>query len=126
MEQRQKGELFRILDPALPTTMPTAPNRLMLAVLGLFGALGLAPAVTFLAEQFDTSFHSLEDLRAFTRVPVLASIPRIVTVEDRSRWRRRAAARAAAVVALLVAIVAAAGYVATGNEALVALLMRGA
>ena len=78
MEQRQKGEQFRILDPALPSTVTAAPNRLRLAPDGL-GALAWASraGAAMLAEMLDTSFHSADELRAFTTVPVLVSIPRI-------------------------------------------------
>ena len=48
-----------------------------------------------LAETLDTSFHSVDELRGFTSVPVLSSSPRIVTEADRQRgsggsgWRRQ-------------------------------------
>ena len=125
MEQRQKGELFRILDPALPPRNPIAPNRLVLAVMGMLASLGVGAAVAILAERFDTSFHTTEDLRAFTRVPVLASIPRIVTVSDTTRRRWRFSGRAIATSAALALIVAAAYFVANGNERLAVLLTRG-
>ena len=42
MEQRQKGEQFRILDPAVPSQIPAAPNRLKLLIVSLVLSLGLA------------------------------------------------------------------------------------
>jgi succinoglycan biosynthesis transport protein ExoP len=125
MEQRQKGELFRILDPALPPQSPVAPNRLVLALMGLMAAIGVGAGAAILAERFDTSFHTTEDLRAFTRVPVLASIPRIVTVGDAARRRRRLSGQALATAAALVLIAGAAYYVANGNERLAVMLTRG-
>jgi polysaccharide chain length determinant protein (PEP-CTERM system associated) len=124
MEQRQKGE-FRILDPALPSERPVAPNRLVLAFMGLVASIGAGVAAAILAERFDTSFHTTEDLRAFTRVPVLASIPRIVTPADTARRLRRFSAQAIAVTAALALIVGAAYYLATGNEQLAVMLTRG-
>src|SRR5215510_7090337 len=35
MEQRQKGEQFRVLDPAVPSGVPAAPNRLKLLAMSL-------------------------------------------------------------------------------------------
>jgi hypothetical protein len=125
MEQRQKGEQFRVLDPAVPNADPAAPKRAQLLVLALAGSAGLAAAVVALAEKVDTSFHGVDDLRAFSSVPVLVSIPLIVTGSAlrRHRWRLRLGTAAALV--LLVAI-AGAGYVAAhGNERLVSLLGRG-
>jgi polysaccharide chain length determinant protein (PEP-CTERM system associated) len=89
MEQRQKGEQFRIIEPAIPAQVPAAPNRPRLLGVGLALAVGVALGAVILAEHADTSFHTVDDLRAFTRVPILARIPRIVTAEDQRRRRRR-------------------------------------
>ena len=78
-----------------------------------------------LMELLDTSFHSSRDLRAYTTVPILVNIPRIVTEADarRSRWRFRLAA-----VGVLVALIVVGGssyFFAHGNEQLAQLLSRG-
>ena len=88
-------------------------------------SLGLAVGAVVLAEHVDTSFHAVDDLRAFSAVPVLVSIPRIVTETGlrRARWRMRLAASASFIG--LVMIVGIAYVVAHGNEQLVALLARG-
>jgi uncharacterized protein involved in exopolysaccharide biosynthesis len=125
MEQRQKGEQFRILDSALPSGTPAAPrrSRLLVAALALSFVLGAGSMV--LMELLDTSFHSARDLRAYTTVPILVNIPRIVTESDtrRRRWRFRFAA-----VGVLVAVVVIGGssyLFAHGNEQLAQLLSRG-
>jgi uncharacterized protein involved in exopolysaccharide biosynthesis len=125
MEQRQKGEQFRILDPAVPGTAPTAPKRLRLLAMGLALAFGLAAGAVLLAEQLDTSFHSLDDLRAFTAVPVLASIPRLVTEADHRIWRRRFVLGGALSLAGVALLAGAAWWLAHGNEQLVWLVTRG-
>jgi polysaccharide biosynthesis transport protein len=89
LEERSQGERFRILDEAVVPQEPSGPNRLAILLAGLAAALGLAIGATALAEQLDTSFHAIADLRAFTRVPVLVSIPPIVTDGDLRRRRRR-------------------------------------
>ena len=126
MEQRQKGEQFRVLDPAVPNPEPAAPNRVRLLVMALVGSLGLAAGAVALVEKADTSFHTLDELRAFSVVPVLVSIPRIVTETDRRRrqWHLRLAASAAVVG--LVVIVSSAYFAAHENEYLVSLLGRSA
>jgi succinoglycan biosynthesis transport protein ExoP len=124
MEQRQKGEQFRVLDPAVPNLEPAAPNRVQLLLMALLGSLGLAAGAVMLVEHVDTSFHTIDSLRAFTPVPVLVSIPRIVTRTDlrRRQWRMRLAT-SAAFMSLLV-IVGLAYFAANGNEQLVSLLAR--
>jgi predicted RNase H-like nuclease (RuvC/YqgF family) len=124
MEQRQKGEQFRVLDPAVPNAQPAAPNRVRLLIMTLAAAIGVAAGAVVLLEQIDTSFHDVDDLRAFSNVPVLVSIPRIVTRTDLHRrwWRIRLVASGAFV--SLVAIVGVAYVAANGNERLVVLLAR--
>jgi polysaccharide chain length determinant protein (PEP-CTERM system associated) len=125
MEQRQKGEQFRILDPALPSREPAAPRHFQLTLMALMLSLALAGGVVVMAEQLDTSFHSVDDLRTFTTVPVLASIPRIVTEADSSRRRWRVRLAAGLVVLGLALIVGASYFIARGNEQLVWILARG-
>ncbi len=81
------GDQFRIIDPAIPPAVPSAPNRLRLILMGLIFSFGMAGVAGLLAEQLDTSFHRLDELWAFTNMPILAGIPRIVTRAD--AWRRR-------------------------------------
>ena len=89
LEQRQKGEQFRLLESALPPVRPKEPNRRKLILMGLAGALGLAAGAVVLAEKLHPSFHTVDDLHAFSQVPVLVSLPYIVTRADirRRRWR---------------------------------------
>lgn len=125
MEQRQKGEHFRVVDPAMASEQPTAPNRVRLTLMGLLLALGLAAGAVVLAEQIDTSFHTVDDLRAFSQVPVLVSIPRIVTEGDVIRKRSRVRLAAASAIVGLVLIVGLSYFVAKGNEQMVSLLSKG-
>ena len=122
MEQRQKGEQFRILDPALPSQVPAAPNRLRLFIVSLVLSLGLAGGALMLAEMLDTSFHSTDEIQEFTIVPVLVSVPRIVTDADRQRGQRRFRLAAAGTMLGLVLIAGGSYFIAHGNEQLVQLL----
>src|SRR5206468_12330169 len=126
MEQRQKGEQFRVLDPAVPSAVTAAPNRQRLLVMVLVLSLGLAAGAVMLAEMVDTSFHAADELRAFTTAPVLVSIPWISTEADLRRRRLRfRLATAGAMLGL--ALVAGTSYaIGHGNEQLVRMLDRGA
>lgn len=123
-EQQQRGEMFRILEAAAVPDQPSAPRTGRLAMLGVMASLGLAAAAVMLAEQVDTSFHSLDDLRGHVAMPVAAAIPRIVTAADRRRRRRRLHLLLATSAAALLVIVGLAWLVAAGNYDLVALLAR--
>jgi polysaccharide biosynthesis transport protein len=124
MEQSSRGERFRILDQAIPPRAPAAPARTQLLALGLLLACGMGVAAMFVAEQLDGSVHKVADLRAFTAVPVVVSIPRITTVADRRRARWRFCLAAVSVAVMLLLVVKTSHYIADGNEQLLGMLAR--
>jgi len=125
MEHGQATEQFRILDTAVPPPQAYAPNRLWLSLMGLMLALGVAVVGMVTAERLDTSFHDIDSIRSFTRLPILARVPRIVTRAD-VIWR---AVKTGLAVVVLAAGLAAAGaasyYVARDQEQLVFILGGG-
>jgi polysaccharide chain length determinant protein (PEP-CTERM system associated) len=125
MEHGQATEQFRILDPALPPRQAEAPNRLWLSLMGLMFSLGAAVMGMVLAERLDTSFHDVDSIRAFTRLPILARIPRIVTRAD-TVWK---VVKMSLAIVLLAAGLAAAGaasyHLAHDQEQLVLILGGG-
>jgi succinoglycan biosynthesis transport protein ExoP len=125
LEQGRKTEQFRILDPAVPPRLPAAPNRERLLILGLVLAVGLAGAAVYAMEKINTSFHSIDDLRAFVTIPTLIRVPRIRSATEVRRQRRVAALSAVFALIGLALIVAASHYVAQGNEQIVRLVERG-
>ena len=125
LEQGQKVEQFRILDPALPPRFPVAPNRLQLLILGFAFGIALAVAAVFAAEKLDATFHTEDDLRSFVKVGTLARVPLIATRAETRRKRRDAALVVASALVGLVLVVAGSRYVAQGNEQLVRMMERG-
>lgn len=122
IETGHQGENFRILDSAVPPEGPSAPDRLRLILMGFLLALAAMAAAVVVAEQFDTSFHSVDEVREFTAVPVIATIPQIGTGPRRG-WARATLSLASAVAAVaLVATLSA--YLANGNDTLVRLINR--
>lgn len=122
METDRQGERFRILESAVPPDGPKAPNRLRLLILGLLLAAAAAVGAVLLAEQLDPSFHTLDELRKFTRIPVIAAIPCI----DAAPGARRARVAFAMASALVVIVLAGAlsAHVARDNQQLVRFLVR--
>ena len=119
LETGQDVEQFRVLDPAVPPDRPAAPNRPGLLIIGFIASLALAFAATVVADKLDTTFHTVDDLRAFVNVPALATIRMISTRADARRQRYRLALMTVLVIACLTLIVAGSRHVAAGNEGIV-------
>ena len=124
LEQGRNMEQFQILDPALPPTRPSAPNRLWLLAMGFIASLALGCGAVVGVERLDTTFHAVDELRAFANVPMLATIRPIPTPGRARRQRRRAVLITLAVIVGLAVIVAGSYYVAGGNEQIVRLMAR--
>ncbi len=77
LERRQKGEQFRIIDPARVPEKPFKPDIPKVLAIGLALGLGLGLGVTFIREQMDRSFRDAEDLETTLGLKVLVSIPKI-------------------------------------------------
>jgi polysaccharide biosynthesis transport protein len=117
-EQKQSGQM-QIVDPAMPAKSPAAPNRLKLMLGGLLLSLGFALGGVMWVERRDKTFHDVDSLRSFTRVPILVRIPAIVTTWERRKNYARATLRVAASAVSLVVIVGASYYFGWDNESLV-------
>jgi polysaccharide chain length determinant protein (PEP-CTERM system associated) len=85
-ENRQLGELLEQLDPpALPQT-PTEPKRPYIVGAGVALGLVLGFCLAGAREMKDTTLKNLKDVRAYTRLTVLGSVP---LLEDDFVVRRR-------------------------------------
>ena len=75
LEQHKGGENLELLDPASLPEQATDPNRPAWAAIGT--ALGLVIGIVLAGarEMRDTSLKNLKDVRAYTNLPVLSSIP---------------------------------------------------
>lgn len=122
VEASGQAERFTILEAAIPPEGPAAPNRPRLLILGLLLALAAAAAAIVVREQFDTSFHTVDEVREFTSIPVIASIPQIGKAPRRGYARLALGTVTAVATVILVGTLSA--YVANGNETLVRLLNR--
>ena len=122
VETDRQGERFRVLEPALPPEGPTGPNRMRLILMGILLALAAAVGMILTAEQFDASFHGIDELREFTSVPVLVSIPPIGPVPLKRRLFTALATVSA--IAMIALIATASAYLAHGNDQLARLIGR--
>jgi polysaccharide chain length determinant protein (PEP-CTERM system associated) len=79
VEKQQKGEQFEIVEPASFPIKPVRPNRLLIFLVGLAAGLGGGMGLAFLLETLDTSFKKSDEVTNFVNVPLLATLPAVVT-----------------------------------------------
>lgn len=77
LERRQKGEQFKVIDPARLPEKPFRPDIPKILLLGLLIGLSSGFGLAFFREQMDRSFRDAEDLEATLGFKVLANIPKI-------------------------------------------------
>jgi succinoglycan biosynthesis transport protein ExoP len=100
---RKQGEQLAILDPASTPQTPTEPKRVIIIVAGAAVGLVLGLILAGAREVKNTSLKNLKDVRAYTQLPVLGSIP--LLENDLVVRRRRRLAWLAWSTACLVGIV---------------------
>ena len=82
LERRQKGEQFKVVDPARVPEKPFSPDIPKVILIGLLAGLGTGLALAFVREQLDRSFHDVEDAELTLGLKALAMIPKVE--EERS------------------------------------------
>lgn len=103
---QQQGEGIEVIDPAYLPSKPVAPKRFMFAAMGLGVGLGLG---LLLIGAFEgprlLTIQNTEDARHYTGLPVLLSVPELLTPQEaRAVPRRRKLLLTAGVVATIVSI----------------------
>lgn len=75
LEKRQKGEQFRVMDPANFPQKLDSPNLLLIMALGLLGGCGLGVGLAIGLDQLNPTFTRREDVERLQGIRVLAAIP---------------------------------------------------
>ena len=103
---QQQSEGIEVVDAANLPTKPVAPKRLMLAGIGLVAGLGIGFLLVALFElPLLLTIQSSEDARHYTGLPVLITVPELLTPQEANALpRRRRLLLAAGVVATIVSI----------------------
>lgn len=89
MEKKQKGEQFRVIDPAKIPARPIKPDVKKLMIMILAFGLGLGCGLAYLVEFMDTSYRTPEEVEKELQLPVLVSMPFRYTEKELKRLKRR-------------------------------------
>jgi capsular polysaccharide biosynthesis protein len=67
-----------VVKPAVVPTIPyNIPSKIMIVLTGVVMGLIIGVVLAFLAEVFDTSMGTIEDVEELLKVPVLGVIPQL-------------------------------------------------
>jgi hypothetical protein len=87
---QQQGEGIEVVDPANLPSAPVAPKRFVLSAIGLAVGLGLGLLLTGIFEiPRLLTIESSEDARHYTGLPVLISVPELLTPQEAKAAPRR-------------------------------------
>lgn len=77
LEKRQKGERFRVIDPANLPERPIWPNRPLLVLYSSGVGLGIGLAIVYLLEFMNPAFRSKDEVETDLDLPVLSVVPAV-------------------------------------------------
>ena len=75
LERKQKGEQFRILDPAKIPIRPFKPDKKRILLMAMALGFALGCGLAYLRETMDTSLRRPEDIEELLQIPIIASLP---------------------------------------------------
>lgn len=87
LEREQKGERFTLIDPARLPERPYKPNRMAIIMIGLVLGIGAGVGFAALREFSDQAIHNPDGLARISSLPILVSIPDIMSPRDRKNRR---------------------------------------
>lgn len=101
-----QGETIQVVDPANLPTRPVAPKRLTLVGLGLALGLGVGVGLALMVEVPRLlTIQTVDDASHYTGLPVLASVPDLLTPQEARRLpQKRVLLLAAGIVATVISI----------------------
>ncbi|MBI5149428.1 MAG: hypothetical protein HZA28_01475 [Candidatus Omnitrophica bacterium] len=112
LQSSKEGTQYTVLDPPRIPLRPFKPNKMLVALIGLFLGVLCGTGLVIAAEFLDKSFIDVEDAKNFLGVPLLGAISKINTEEsvrqerEQQRWLYATTAAAGLIVVIVVMAVA--------------------
>jgi len=88
MEAANKTGAFKVLDAAVAPRLPIKPNRVLMILIGLLAGIAAGIGVVIGIDSLNNSFKGEASIVSGLKLPVLATIPKIVTEDDRLHARK--------------------------------------
>ncbi len=85
LERKQQGAQFRIIDPAVTPEQPISPKKKKLLPILLLLSFGGPIGLAFVMAYIDQHFYDPDDLQKAFQIPVLVSIPFILSEEEKKQ-----------------------------------------
>jgi polysaccharide chain length determinant protein (PEP-CTERM system associated) len=120
MEKKQKGEQFRVIDPARLPHKPISPDLRRLFMMVLAAGLGFGAGLIFLLDFFNNTLKDPEKFEDDLGVPVLATIPKVYQKKDLRLKRLNEVLTAVSIVAAICLLTGFAALVFNGVEQTIA------
>ncbi len=87
LERRQKGEQFRVIDPARMPETPIRPNVKKVLAMTLILALGAGVGLALALEYMSKAFYEPDDVTKSLNLPLVACLPLVLTPDEKKKRR---------------------------------------
>ena len=77
LEKRQKGEQFRIVDPAIPPGSPFQPDVRKIGLMTVVLGLGMGCGLAYVRESLDPALYSAQEVESILGTKVVVSLPQV-------------------------------------------------
>ena len=88
MEAANKTGVFKVLDAAVAPRLPIKPNRVLMILIGILAGIAAGIGTVIGIDSLNNSFKGEASIVSGLKLPVLATIPKIVTEDDRLNARK--------------------------------------
>ena len=93
LERRQKGEQFRIIDPAIAPGKPFSPDIKKVMLMAVVAGLAMGAGLAYVREILDPCFYSPEEIESELNTNVVVSLPYVDLKQnardDRKKSKKR-------------------------------------